>query len=89
MRADQVPAAHKLDFPFASDLYASASWQGILKRGEKMMGKRSVEAYVHRPLEELYDVEPRLRPARPPGAPATWRTSRVWSRPGSSVPTPR
>lgn len=49
--------AHKLDFPFASDLYGSPSWQGLLKRGDKMMGKRSVAQYVSRPLEELYDLE--------------------------------
>jgi N-sulfoglucosamine sulfohydrolase len=48
--------AHKLDFPFASDLYNSPSWQAVLQRGEKMLGKRSVEAFVRRPLEELYDV---------------------------------
>src|SRR5262249_30996062 len=41
--------AHKLDYPFASDLYNSPTWQSILKSGEKMLGKRSVELYVHRP----------------------------------------
>jgi N-sulfoglucosamine sulfohydrolase len=49
--------AQPLDFPFASDLYGSRTWQGILKRGDKMMGQRSVEGYVHRPREELYDLE--------------------------------
>jgi N-sulfoglucosamine sulfohydrolase len=49
--------AHKLDYPFAGDLYNSPTWQGILKRGDKMMGGREVEKYVHRPLEELYDLE--------------------------------
>jgi N-sulfoglucosamine sulfohydrolase len=49
--------AHKLDYPFASDLYNSPTWQGILERGDKMMGGREVEKYVHRPLEELYDLE--------------------------------
>jgi N-sulfoglucosamine sulfohydrolase len=43
-------------YPFASDLWGSASWQGIRKRGDKMMGQRSVAAYVHRPKEELYDL---------------------------------
>lgn len=51
-----VNLAHKLDYPFASDLWASPSWQGIRKRGDKMMGKRSVDAYLHRPLLELYDL---------------------------------
>ncbi len=48
--------AHELPFPHASDLYHSKMWQGILQRGDKMMGKRSVAAYLHRPKEELYDL---------------------------------
>jgi N-sulfoglucosamine sulfohydrolase len=48
--------AYKLDYPFASDLYNSLTWQGILERGDKKMGERSVEYFVHRPLEELYDL---------------------------------
>ena len=49
--------AHKLDYPFASDLWASATWQGVLKRGDKVYGKRSIEDYIHRPKFELYDLE--------------------------------
>ena len=49
--------AHGLDYPFASDLLASETWQDILKRGEKVYGKRTVEAYIHRPKFELYDLE--------------------------------
>ena len=49
--------AHQLDYPFASDLYASPTWQGVLRRNDKMIGARSVEAYIHRPKEELYDLE--------------------------------
>jgi N-sulfoglucosamine sulfohydrolase len=48
--------AHPLDFPFASDLYNSKSWQAILRRGEKILGGRSIDSYVHRPREELYDL---------------------------------
>jgi N-sulfoglucosamine sulfohydrolase len=48
--------AHQLPVPPASDLYNSAMWQGILKRGDQMMGERSVAAYLHRPKEELYDL---------------------------------
>ncbi len=51
-----VNFAHKLDYPFASDLWASPTWQGILKRGDKKMGVKSVEAYLHRPKYELYDM---------------------------------
>lgn len=49
--------AHGLDYPFASDLWASKTWQSILERGDKIYGKRSVEAYLKRPAFELYDLE--------------------------------
>jgi len=49
--------AHGLEFPFASDLYESATWQGILRRGDGKMGVREVEKYIHRPKEELYELE--------------------------------
>jgi len=49
--------AHQLPFPFASDLYASPTWQGILERNDAMMGVRRVDEYINRPREELYDLE--------------------------------
>ncbi|MBW7998181.1 MAG: sulfatase-like hydrolase/transferase, partial [Candidatus Glassbacteria bacterium] len=49
--------AHKLDFPFASDLFYSDTWQAILTRQEPMLGVRSVDAYIYRKREELYDLE--------------------------------
>jgi N-sulfoglucosamine sulfohydrolase len=49
--------AHQLPYPFASDLYNSPTWQGVLRRGDKFMGRRAVGAFVHRPPEELYDLE--------------------------------
>ena len=48
--------ASGLEYPHASDLWGSDSWQGILKRGDKMMGQRSVDAFLKRPKEELYDL---------------------------------
>jgi len=48
--------AHGLDYPFASDLWAASTWQATIKRGEKYYGKRTVEAYIHRPKFELYDL---------------------------------
>src|SRR5262249_1653678 len=48
--------AHERPFPFSTDLWGSATWQGIRKRGDKMMGQRSVAAYMQRPKEELYDL---------------------------------
>ena len=47
----------ELEFPHASDLFESPTWQGIMRRADKMMGVRSVAAYLHRPAEELYDVQ--------------------------------
>jgi N-sulfoglucosamine sulfohydrolase len=51
-----VNLAHPLSFPFASDLYNSDTWQGILRRNDTMVGKRSRDAFEHRPREELYDL---------------------------------
>lgn len=48
--------AHPLPFPFASDLFDSLTWQGVLRRGDKMYGRRPVEQYVQRPRQELYDI---------------------------------
>ncbi|MGE3808988.1 MAG: sulfatase/phosphatase domain-containing protein, partial [Gemmataceae bacterium] len=51
--------AHPLTYPSASDLWASATWQDIWKKGDKnaLYGKRTVQAYMHRPQFELYDLE--------------------------------
>lgn len=47
---------HQKAYPFASDLWGSPSWQYIRTNKLKMMGERSVEAYLQRPKEELYDL---------------------------------
>jgi len=49
--------AHPLTYPYASDIWESASWQGALRRGLASFGKRSIEAYLHRPRFELYDLD--------------------------------
>ncbi|HCO93098.1 MAG TPA: heparan N-sulfatase [Phycisphaerales bacterium] len=49
--------AHGLDYPFASDLWAASTWQATIKAGKKYYGKRTVEAYLHRPKFELYDLQ--------------------------------
>lgn len=49
--------AWKLDYPFASDLWKSASWQAVLRDGWEEFGSRTVDAYLHRPQFELYDIE--------------------------------
>lgn len=49
--------ASPLPFPFASDLYTSTTWQGVLRRKDSQYGARSVRDYVHRPTHELYDLD--------------------------------
>lgn len=49
--------AWKLDYSFASDLWTSASWQAVVRDESSSFGRRSVDAYVHRPRFELYDLE--------------------------------
>lgn len=48
--------AHQLPYPFASDLYASPTWQDVLKTGRVYYGKRRTEDYIQRPRFELYDL---------------------------------
>jgi N-sulfoglucosamine sulfohydrolase len=48
--------AHGLEYPFASDLWESATWQATIKSGG-LYGKRTVDAYLHRPKFELYDLQ--------------------------------
>jgi N-sulfoglucosamine sulfohydrolase len=47
---------HQKEYPQASDLWGSPSWQFVRKTNAKMLGQRSVEAYLKRPREELYDL---------------------------------
>lgn len=49
--------AWPLPYPFASDLWAAPTWQGVLERGETHYGKREVKAYLQRPQFELFDLE--------------------------------
>ena len=52
-----VNLAHELPYPFASDLYRSPTWQTVLERKPERYGKRTVDAYLHRPRHELYDLQ--------------------------------
>jgi len=38
-------------------LYDSLTWQGVLKRGDTMLGLRPLDAYCIGPREELYDLD--------------------------------
>ena len=47
---------HEKEYPHASDLWGSPSWQHIRTTGAKMMGERRVADYLRRPKEELFDL---------------------------------
>ncbi|AQG78825.1 sulfatase [Spirosoma montaniterrae] len=49
--------AHPLPFPFAADLWSSATWQGFVQSGQSQYGPRTRQAYEQRPEYELYDLE--------------------------------
>ena len=49
--------AWKLDYPFASDLWESPTWQSVVGNKESLYGKRTVSAYINRAEFELYDLE--------------------------------
>jgi N-sulfoglucosamine sulfohydrolase len=49
--------AHGLSFPFASDLWASETWQHLVITDATHFAKRPIENYLHRPAFELYDLE--------------------------------
>lgn len=48
--------AWRLEYPAASDLYASATWQATL-RTNGPLGSRDLDAYRFRPRFELYDLQ--------------------------------
>lgn len=50
--------AYPLPYPFASDLWAAATWQAQLKLGKDApYGLKTVGQYIQRPQFELYDIE--------------------------------
>ena len=49
--------AHPLTYSSASDLWASPGWQAVLRNRMGNFGARTVDAYLHRPRFELYDLE--------------------------------
>lgn len=47
----------ELEYPHASDLWESKTWQSLIAEGEgAKLGRRAVGAYLHRAGEELYDI---------------------------------
>lgn len=48
--------AWRFEYPFASDLWAASTWQGIYRNEGEYFGKRKVQDYLFRPEFELYDL---------------------------------
>ena len=51
-----VNLASELTFPNANDLIHSPTWISAEKLPSKMLGRRSIEQFLHRPRFELYDL---------------------------------
>lgn len=51
-----VNLAAELNFPIAGDIQSSPSWRAIEARPAVGLGGRTLEAFLHRPAEELYDL---------------------------------
>lgn len=47
----------ELQYPLSDDIVASPTWQAIIAQNRDRLGKRSLNAYLNRPLEELYDLQ--------------------------------
>jgi N-sulfoglucosamine sulfohydrolase len=47
---------HETEFPFARDLWESSTWQSVIRRGDTHYAGRTIEAFLHRPEFELYDL---------------------------------
>ncbi len=48
--------AWRLEYPFASDLWAASTWQSIYRSGIQYFGHRKVNDYLFRPEFELFDL---------------------------------
>jgi len=48
--------AYRLEYPFASDLWASSTWQSIYRNKVAVYGKRKVQDYLFHPEFELFDL---------------------------------
>ena len=51
-----VNLAPELTYPIAGDIQSSPSWRAIQARPGARLGGRTLEAFLHRPAEELYDL---------------------------------
>jgi N-sulfoglucosamine sulfohydrolase len=52
-----VNLAHELPFPIAGDIASSPSWQAVRTQKSPRLGELPLQAFLHRPQEELYDLK--------------------------------
>lgn len=48
---------YQAEYPVPIDTYQRHLWESIRQKGLKMVGPRTVDAFLHRPQIELYDLE--------------------------------
>ncbi|UMB54032.1 sulfatase [Lutibacter sp. A64] len=48
--------AWRLEYPFASDLWASSTWQSIYRTNEEYFGPKKIKDFLFRPEFELYNL---------------------------------
>jgi N-sulfoglucosamine sulfohydrolase len=48
---------HQLPWRDASEVTRWSTWAETLRRGDKFIGKRSIQSYIWRPVVELYDLQ--------------------------------
>jgi len=49
--------AYPLEYPFASDLWASSTWQSIYRNNVEIYGQRKVKDYLFHPEFELFNLD--------------------------------
>lgn len=52
-----VNLAAPLEFPIAGDIASSPTWKAVAARPGVGLGARTLQAFLHRPPEELYDLQ--------------------------------
>ncbi|APU11041.1 heparan N-sulfatase [Cellulophaga lytica] len=49
--------AYRLEYPFASDLWASSTWQSVYRADQEYFGPKKVQDFLFRPEFELYNLD--------------------------------
>ncbi|NRT14967.1 N-sulfoglucosamine sulfohydrolase [Flavobacterium sp. 28A] len=49
--------AYPLEYPFASDLWDSSTWQAVYRNKSEFYGKRKTQDFLHHPQFELFDLK--------------------------------